>query len=118
LDKVVGQGALRLSGGELLRVAIARAIIRNAPVVVLDEYTSALDSETEQQIQNNINVALANKLKIVIAHRLSTIQDADNIIVLDNGGISEQGKFNKLMERNGLFKQFWEKQHRPSKDEI
>ena len=116
LDKVVGQGALKLSGGELLRVAIARAIIRNASIIILDEYTSALDSETEQQIQSNIDIALAGKLKIVIAHRLSTIRDANRIIVLDKGKIREEGKFADLIANNGLFKQFWDKQNKP-KDE-
>lgn len=113
LDTIVGQGALRLSGGELLRVAIARAIIRDAPIIVLDEYTAALDAETEQEIQGSMNVALQGKLKIVIAHRLSTIQDADQIIVLNNGKIAEQGKFDDLMGKGGLFKGFWDKQHKP-----
>ena len=113
----MGQAALRLSGGELLRVAIARAIIRNAPIVILDEYTSSLDSATEQEIQRNIDTALVGKLKIVIAHRLSTIRNANNIIVLNNGGIAEQGNFATLMDANGLFKQFWDKQNRPSADD-
>lgn len=117
LDKKVGQGALRISGGELLRVAIARALIRNAPIIILDEYTSALDAETERQIQESIKGALANKLKIVIAHRLSTIKDANNIIVLDNGQIREQGRFQELMNRAGLFKQFWEQQNKSSSND-
>lgn len=110
LNTMVGQGGLMLSGGQLLRVAIARAIIRNAPIVILDEYTSALDSETEAAIQKSLAVALKDKLKIVIAHRLSTIQSADKILVLDKGTVAEEGSFNNLIKQDGLFKKFWDRQ--------
>ncbi len=110
LDTMVGQAGLRLSGGQLLRVAIARAIIRDAPIVFLDEYTSALDSETEAAVQKSLAIALKDKLKIVIAHRLPTIRNADKILVLDNGTVAEEGTFDELIEENELFKRFWDKQ--------
>lgn len=117
LDTMVGQAGLRLSGGQLLRVAIARAIIRDAPIVFLDEYTSALDPETEAAVQKSLAIALKNKLKIVIAHRLSTIRNADKILVLDNGTVAEEGTFDELIEGNELFRRFWDKQQQLSVEE-
>ncbi len=112
LDKKVGERGLMLSGGQLLRVAIARAIIRNSPIIVLDEYTSALDPQTEQFIQKQLYSILKDKIKIIIAHRLTTIRDADSIIVLNNGKISEQGTFEELMTKNSSFKELWDKQQK------
>ena len=90
-DTVVGERGYRFSGGEKQRLAIARAVLRNPPILVLDEATSALDTQTEQAVQEAIDAASAGRTTITIAHRLSTIRDADEIIVLDHGEIAERG---------------------------
>ena len=90
-DTMVGERGYRFSGGEKQRLAIARAVLRNPPVLVLDEATSALDTQTEQAVQQAIDAASAGRTTITIAHRLSTIRDADEIIVLDHGEIAERG---------------------------
>jgi ATP-binding cassette, subfamily B (MDR/TAP), member 7 len=98
LDTKVGERGLKLSGGEKQRVAIARCLLKDAPIVILDEATSALDSETEQTIQESLSVlGQQNRTLIIIAHRLSTIQDADKIVVLDDGQIVEEGKHEELL---------------------
>lgn len=101
-DTVVGDRGVRLSGGQKQRIAIARALLRDTPVIVLDEATSAVDNETEKKIQNAID-KLGGKTIIAIAHRLSTIQKADKIIYLDKGKIMEVGTHNELMEKKGLY---------------
>ena len=102
-DTVVGERGYRFSGGEKQRLAIARAVLRNPPVLVLDEATSALDTQTEQAVQAAIDAASAGRTTITIAHRLSTIRDADEIIVLDHGEIAERGTHAELLARGGHY---------------
>ncbi len=107
----VGERGVRLSGGERQRVAIARAILRNAPVLVLDEATSSLDSESEHLIQDALDNLMKKKTVIVIAHRLSTIMKMDRIIVIDSGGIIEQGTHDELLKKkDGMYKKLWKYQ--------
>ena len=111
-ETLVGERGIKLSGGQRQRIAIARAILKNAPILILDEATSSLDSETESQIQNSINVMLEqnNVTVIAIAHRLSTIKHLDRIVVMDNGRIVEEGSFDELISKNGRFKELWNHQ--------
>jgi ATP-binding cassette subfamily B protein len=102
-DTIVGERGYRFSGGEKQRLAIARAVLRNPPVLVLDEATSALDTQTEQAVQEAIDAASAGRTTITIAHRLSTIRDADEIIVLDHGEIAERGTHAELLAFGGRY---------------
>jgi ATP-binding cassette subfamily B protein len=102
-DTVVGERGYRFSGGEKQRLAIARAVLRDPPVLVLDEATSALDTQTEQAVQEAIDAASAGRTTITIAHRLSTIRDADEIIVLDHGEIAERGTHAELLAAGGRY---------------
>jgi ATP-binding cassette, subfamily B, bacterial len=102
-DTVVGERGYRFSGGEKQRLAIARAVLRNPPILVLDEATSALDTQTEQAVQEAIDALSAGRTTITIAHRLSTIRDADEIIVLDGGEIAERGAHDELLARGGRY---------------
>lgn len=110
LDTVVGERGVKLSGGEKQRIAIARALLENAPVLVLDEATSALDSVTESSIQQAILELMNNRTTIVIAHRLSTILRMDRILVLDNGTIVEQGTHEQLLQIKGRYYRMWQHQ--------
>jgi ATP-binding cassette subfamily B protein len=104
----VGERGVKLSGGERQRVAIARSILRNSPILILDEATSSLDSESEHLIQDALNNLMKNKTVIVIAHRLSTIMKVDRIIVVDEGGIREQGTHSELLvKKSGLYQKLW-----------
>ena len=107
LDTVVGTKGVYLSGGEQQRIALARAILKDAPVVVLDEATAFADPENEHQIQKAFEALTKNKTVLMIAHRLSTVQDADNIIVLSDGKIAEQGNHRDLLQKNGVYAAMW-----------
>ena len=108
LDTVVGTKGIYLSGGEQQRIALARAILKDAPIVVLDEATAFADPENEHQIQKAFEVLTKNKTVLMIAHRLSTVQDADSIIVLSNGKITEQGSHESLLAQHGVYAAMWE----------
>lgn len=110
LDTKVGERGLKLSGGEKQRVGVARAILLDPPILVLDEATSSLDSETEKEVQSALNEAAKGRTTIAIAHRLSTISQADKIIVVDDGKIVEEGRHSELLEKNGLYASLWERQ--------
>ncbi|PHS73648.1 MAG: lipid A export permease/ATP-binding protein MsbA [Cycloclasticus sp.] len=102
-DTMVGENGVKLSGGQRQRIAIARALLKNAPCLILDEATSALDTESEQKIQDALEVVMKNRTTLVIAHRLSTIEKADLIIVLDKGTIIEAGDHNSLLSQHGNY---------------
>jgi len=99
-----------LSGGEKQRIAIARAFLRDAPILVLDEATSSLDSASEAEIQLALKGLMNGRTTLIIAHRLSTIMSADLIIVLSDGGIVQQGTHEELLEHGGLYQKLWELQ--------
>jgi ATP-binding cassette subfamily B protein len=102
-DTVVGERGYRLSGGEKQRLAIARLLLKNPAVMILDEATSHLDNENEAAVQAALEEALKGRTALVIAHRLSTIRDADRIVVLDDGRVVEQGRHDDLMRLNGVY---------------
>ena len=107
INTVIGAKGVYLSGGEQQRIAIARAILKDAPIVVLDEATAFADPENEYLVQKSFKELSKNKTVIMIAHRLSTIQGCDNIIVLENGRISEQGVHDELLKKNGIYTKMW-----------
>ncbi len=109
-DAHVGERGVKLSGGQRQRIAIARVILKNAPILVLDEATSALDSEVEAAIQSSLGTLMEGKTVIAIAHRLSTIARMDRLVVLDRGHIVEQGSHAELLERNGHYAALWKRQ--------
>jgi ATP-binding cassette subfamily B multidrug efflux pump len=109
-DAQVGERGVKLSGGQRQRVAIARVILKNAPILVLDEATSALDSEVEAAIQQSLGTLMAGKTVIAIAHRLSTIARMDRLVVLDRGRIVEQGSHDELLRQNGHYAALWRRQ--------
>jgi ATP-binding cassette, subfamily B, bacterial MsbA len=109
-DTLIGENGVRLSGGEKQRISIARAMIKKSPVILLDEATSSLDSETESKIQEAIKILTSNKTTIVIAHRLSTILNSNSIFVIDDGKVVDNGKHHELLSKCELYKNFYEKQ--------
>jgi ATP-binding cassette subfamily B protein len=110
LETEVGERGLKLSGGEKQRVAIARAILKAPPILILDEATSSLDTKTEQDINQALDLVLKDRTAVIIAHRLSTIVTADEIIVLDKGQIAERGTHQNLLAQNGLYQKMWNRQ--------
>ena len=102
-DSNVGDGGEKLSGGQKQRISIARAVLKNPPIMILDEATSSLDSESEKLVQDALENLMKNRTSVIIAHRLSTIQKADLILVMNNGQIIEKGKHNELIELNGIY---------------
>jgi subfamily B ATP-binding cassette protein MsbA len=111
-DTLIGENGVRLSGGEKQRLSIARAMMKKSSIILLDEATSSLDSETEEKIQSAINILTKNKTTIVIAHRLSTILNSDKIFVVENGKIISSGKHEELLASSTQYKNFYEKQIR------
>ena len=103
----VGEGGVKLSGGQRQRLSIARALLKGAPILVFDEATSAVDNETEAAIQRSLDLITAGRTTLVIAHRLSTVRHAHRIVVLENGGIVEQGSHDGLIAAAGAYARLW-----------
>ena len=111
-DTIIGENGVRLSGGEKQRLSIARAMLKDSKIILLDEATSSLDAETENKIQKAINFLIKDRTTLVIAHRLSTILNSDKIYVVDNGSIVDEGKHDELIKNSKIYKNFYEKQLR------
>ena len=109
-ETIIGENGVRLSGGQKQRISIARAILKDSPIILLDEATSSLDAESEEKVQNAIINLTENKTTLVIAHRLSTIIGADKIIVLKQGEIIETGKHKDLLKNSIIYKNLYSKQ--------
>ncbi len=110
-DTIIGEGGARLSGGEKQRISIARALLKDAPILILDEATSALDTESEREVQKALENLMKNRTTFVIAHRLSTIKNTDRIIVIQDGRIVEEGSHQTLLARQGIYQQLYTIQH-------
>ena len=106
-DTIVGERGQKLSGGQRQRISIARAVLKDPPVLILDEATSAVDNETEAAIQKSMQVITQGRTTLVVAHRLSTIVNADRIYVLDAGRITEQGNHAELLRKDGIYTSLW-----------
>ena len=111
-ETIIGENGLRLSGGEKQRISIARAMLKKAPIILLDEATSSLDAETENKIQEAMSLLTKDKTTIVIAHRLSTILNSNKIFVIDKGEVSAEGTHDELMKDSKIYKNFYDKQVR------
>jgi ATP-binding cassette subfamily B multidrug efflux pump len=109
-DAHVGERGVKLSGGQRQRIAIARVLLKNAPILILDEATSALDSEVEAAIQESLNTLMTGKTVIAIAHRLSTIAAMDRLVIMDEGCIVEQGSHEQLLKAGGIYAALWHRQ--------
>ena len=117
-DTLVGERGLKLSGGEKQRLAIARMLLKNPPILIFDEATSALDSYSEKMVQKALKALSSDHTILVIAHRLSTIVDSDKIIVLGDGQVQESGTHAQLLESNGEYAKLWQLQVNEKSDEI
>ena len=111
-DTIIGENGIRLSGGEKQRLSIARAMLKDSKIILLDEATSSLDAETENKIQKAINYLTKGRTTLVIAHRLSTILNSDKIYVIENGEVLDKGNHNELINNSKIYKNFYEKQLR------
>jgi len=109
-ETIIGENGIRLSGGQKQRISIARAILKNSPIILLDEATSSLDAESEEKVQNAVMNLTKNKTTLVIAHRLSTIIRADKIIVMNQGKIADMGTHNELLKSSKIYKNLYSKQ--------
>lgn len=109
-ETIIGENGVRLSGGEKQRLSIARAMMKDSSIILLDEATSSLNSETETKIQEALKILTKNKTTVVIAHRLSTILNSNNIYLIDKGKIIDNGKHEDLLKNSNLYKSFYEKQ--------
>ena len=109
-NTVLGERGVTLSGGQKQRISIARALIKKPPILILDDSLSSVDTETEDQILKNLDEITKNKTTIIIAHRISTVENADEIIVIDDGEIIERGTHSQLLELNGLYRDIYDKQ--------
>lgn len=111
-DTMVGEGGSTLSGGEKQQISIARALSKDAPIVLLDEATASLDPENEVLIQSAISELVFDKTVIIVAHRLQSIMNADQIVVLDDGNVRETGTHTELLEKDGMYAHLWQEQSR------
>ena len=109
-ETLIGENGVRLSGGEKQRISIARAMMKKSSIILLDEATSSLDSETESKIQEALKILTKNRTTVVIAHRLSTILNSNNIYVINSGQIVDSGKHDDLLNKSNLYKNFYERQ--------
>ena len=105
-DTVIGEGGATLSGGEKQRISIARAVMKDSPVIILDEATANVDPENEKELTEAVEALTADKTVIMIAHRLKTVRHADQIVVIDKGRIVQQGKHEELMQQDGIYRRF------------
>jgi subfamily B ATP-binding cassette protein MsbA len=109
-ETIIGENGIKLSGGQKQRISIARAVLKNSPIILLDEATSSLDAESEEKVQNAVMSLTKNKTTLVIAHRLSTIIRADKIILVNRGEIADFGTHNELLKNSMIYKNLYSKQ--------